>query len=281
MRPYQLLIILAILLMALLLSACGPAANSQAASQAQIPQIMIKAADFSFDAPAQIEAGLVSITLENDGQESHHAQLVRLNDGVTLEQFQSALHEGPEAFSMVTWAGGPGTVAPGRRQQVTVKLSAGQYVLLCFIPSQDNVAHLDKGMVRPIEVVAPKTQASISEPKADAMVKLLDFSFVLPPEVKAGRQVWKIVNEGQQAHEIDLIKLAEGKAMADVNAFMQSPHAAPPFEDAGGFVAIEPGEAGWLHLDLEPGEYVALCFVPDEEGKSHTEHGMVLSFSVK
>jgi hypothetical protein len=137
-------------------------------------------------------------------------------------------------------------------------------------------------MIRPIEVIASKTQANIAELEIEATVKLLDFSFTLPPEIKAEKQVWKVVNEGQQAHEIDLIKLAKGKTMADVTAFMQAPHGAPPFEDAGGFVAIEPGESGWLHLDLEPGNYVALCYVPDPaSGHAHTELGMVMPFIVK
>jgi hypothetical protein len=93
MRSNQIFLTIAVLMIALLLGACGPAANSQAASVAQIPQITIKAADYAFDAPAQIEAGLVTITLVNDGREPHHAQIIRLNDGVTLEQLQTAFRK--------------------------------------------------------------------------------------------------------------------------------------------------------------------------------------------
>ena len=56
---------------------------------------------------------------------------------------------------------------------------------------------------------------------------------------------------------------------------------APPFEDAGGLQGIDPGESGWLNLDLQPGNYVALCHIPDPaSGKAHEELGMVLPFSV-
>jgi uncharacterized cupredoxin-like copper-binding protein len=282
MRYNQIFFAIAILTVTLLLGACGPAAKSQAASGAQIPEITIKAADYAFDAPAQVEAGLVTITLVNDGQEPHHAQLVRLNDGVTLEQFQTALQQGPEAaLPLAVAAGGPGIVDPGLSSQVTVDLSPGQYLLLCFVPGHDGVPHLAKGMVKPIEVVARTGQVKAVAPRADVTVKLLDFSFILPSEIKAGRQVWQVVNEGPQPHEILLIKLVEGKSMADVQAFMHAAHAAPPFTNVGGFQAIHPGETGWLNLDLTPGDYVALCYVPDENGKSHLEHGMMLPFTVK
>jgi uncharacterized cupredoxin-like copper-binding protein len=284
MKPKQLFIPLAILVMALILSGCVAAASSQATTGAPIPEITIQAADYSFEAPAQIEAGPVKINLVNNGQEPHHAQIVRLNDGVTPEQLQTALQEDPvAALALAIAVGGPGVIDPGLSSQVTLELSPGQYVLLCFVPGHDGVPHLAKGMVRPIEVVARDEYDHATAPQqvADMTVKLRDFNFPLPSRIKAGPQVWQIFNEGSQLHEIMLIKLAEGKTLEDVQAFMQSPHGAPPFASVGGFQAIHPGETGWLNLDLTPGEYVALCYVPDENGKAHIEHGMVLPFTVK
>jgi hypothetical protein len=70
--------------------------------------------------------------------------------------------------------------------------------------------------------------------------------------------------------------------MADIQAFMASPHGVPPFTSIGGFQAINPGQSGWLNLDLEPGNYVAVCYVPDPaSGHAHLELGMVMPFSVK
>ncbi len=284
MNQKQLFITLAIFVMALTLAACNPtSAGTTTAAAAQISEITIKAADYSFDAPEQIEAGLVKVKLVNNGQEPHHAQIVRLNDGVTLEQFQTALPEGEAAaFPLITFVGGPGLVDPGLDSQVTLDLTPGQYVLLCFFPSHDGVPHLAKGMVRPIEVVAATDQVETAELKADATVKLVDFSFVMPPEIKAGPQVWEVVNQGPQLHEIMIVKLAEGKTMADIQTFMQSPQGTPPYSQIGGFQAITLGESGWLNLDLTPGEYVALCHVPDPAtGQAHTELGMVMLFSVK
>jgi hypothetical protein len=286
MKQKQLFITLASLAIAIVLSACGSAvASTPAGSGAAIPEITIKASDYAFEVPDQIEAGLVTVNLVNDGHELHHAQIIRLNEGVTPEQFQTALQQDPAAaFPLIMFVGGPGVVDPGRHSKVTLELSPGQYMLLCFIPSHDGVPHLAKGMIKPIEVVAhtDHDHPSVSEPKADAVVKLMDFSFVLPSEIKAGKQLWQVVNEGPQPHEIAIMKLAEGKTMADVQAFMQAPQGAPPFASVGGFQAINPDASGWLHLDLEPGNYVAICHVPDPaSGHAHAELGMILPFSVK
>ncbi|HMQ51839.1 MAG TPA: hypothetical protein PKE64_17195 [Anaerolineae bacterium] len=284
MNSKQLSIILLTLVTIAILAACNTAsAGTTTAKAAQIPEITIKATDFSFEAPAQIEAGLVKLNLVNEGQEPHHAQLVRLNEGVTLAQFQAALQQGPEAaFPLLAFVGGPGLVDPGLSSQVTLDLVPGQYVLLCFIPSHDGVPHLAKGMVRPLEVVARTEQVEVANPQADLIVKMVDFAYVLPAEIKAGRQVWQIVNEGPQPHEIMLVKLAEGKSMADLQAFLQSPHGAPPFSQIGGFQGINAGASGWLNLDLTPGEYAAVCHIPDPaSGHAHSELGMVRAFSVK
>jgi hypothetical protein len=285
MKQKQFFIILAILVMVIVLSAYVVAAASQATTGAPIPEITIKAADYSFEAPAQIEAGPVVLTLVNNGQETHHAQLARLNQGVTMDKFLATLKEDPEAtMPMLTFVGGPGLLDPGLSQQVTLELTPGQYVLLCFIPAHDGVPHLAKGMIAPIQVVGHTDHIHAHAPqlKADMTVKLRDFEFPLPSQIKAGKQVWQILNEGSQPHEIELIKLVEGKTIEDVQAFMHSPNGAPPFTSIGGFQAITPGQSGWLNLDLEPGNYVALCFVPNPEtGKPHIEHGMVLPFSVR
>lgn len=282
MLHHKFFLTLVVSLMAVVLAACGPAAASTLAP-ANIPQIAIKASDYAFEAPAKVDAGLVSINLTNNGKEPHHVQLARLNDNVTMEQFQAALQQSPEAaFPLVTFAGGVGVIDPGDKQQVTVELTPGQYVLLCFVSGHDGMPHLAKGMMATMEVVKGSEPANKPEIKADATIKLVDFSFAMPAEVKAGQQVWKVVNEGKQVHEIAIIKLAEGKTMEDVANFMQSMAGEPPFADAGGLQAIDPGDTGWINLNLQPGNYVAMCHVPDPAtGHAHMEMGMVMPFTVK
>jgi DNA-binding beta-propeller fold protein YncE len=245
-------------------------------------EIFIKATDFSFDVPEELEGGLVVVTMENDGAELHHLQLARLRDGVTINQVQKILAEGPEEalFELLEWVGGPSIVSPGGRSQVVLNLPEGQYLLLCFLPSPDGVPHFAKGMVVPLTVAAGN--ADVSEPKANVSVVLTDFAFTMPAQIKAGKQIWKVTNKGAQPHEIPIARLMLGKTLQDALRFLQAPEGAPPFEYMGGLQAIDSGRTGWALFDLSPGEYIALCLVPDPaSGKAHIELGMIAAFRVK
>jgi len=269
-----------------IIAACVPITMSVPAGSTAttIPQIVIHAHDFAYDVPEQIDAGWVSFVLENHGTEPHHLQLARLNDGVTPDQLGQALQQGPlAAMPLVTFPGGPGPVDPQGRQEITAELTPGLYVLLCLIPSPDGVPHVAKGMIAFTEVVAADAQVDSALPAVAGVVKLLDYSFVLPEAIQPGQQVWQVVNEGTEAHEINLIKLNEGKSLADVLAFIENPAGPPPFTNAGGFQAVDPGKSGYVTLDLTAGAYVALCHVPSpkHEGKAHELLGMVLPFTVQ
>lgn len=269
-----------------IIAACVPITGSapDGSTAVTIPQIVIQAHDFTYDVPTQIDAGWVSFVLENHGTEAHHLQLARLNDGVTPEQLGQALQQGPlAAMPLVTFPGGPGPVDPHGRQEITAELTPGLYVLLCLIPSADGVPHVAKGMIAFTEVVTVDSPAANTMPAVAGVVTLLDYAFVLPETISAGRQVWQVVNEGTEAHEINLIKLNVGKSMADVLAFMETPAGPPPFSNAGGFQAVDPGKSGYVTLDLTAGEYVAICHVPSpkHEGKAHELLGMVQAFTVQ
>lgn len=266
-----------LLLIAVILSACASLAPA-----AQPAKLTIVAKDFSYDLPAELPAGLTTITLKNEGAEPHHAQFARVNDDVTDEQIMAALQQGPDAaLPLVTLPGGPAVIPPGQSTEVTIDLTPGRYLVLCFVPSHDGVPHAAKGMVSMTRVVASNTRPA-SSPKADLTITLQDFSFTMPEQLKAGPQVWQVVNKGPQPHEIALIKLADGKTMDDVMAWMHDPAGPPPYEDAGGMQGLTAGSTGYFHVDLKPGAYVALCHIPDPgSGKAHEELGMVKPFVVQ
>lgn len=127
MNKRSLFITLAMLVVALLAIAYSTVfAGTKPVPTAPIPEFTIKAVDYAFEAPTQITAGVVILTMVNEGQELHHGQLARLNEGLTLEQFQAALQQGPEAaMPMITFVGGPGLLDPGLSQQVTLDLTPG------------------------------------------------------------------------------------------------------------------------------------------------------------
>ncbi len=248
-------------------------------TQIEAPATAIVARDFSFSAPAAISQGLNKLTLTNEGQEPHHAQLLRLNDGVTAEQFGAAAQQGPgPLFTLVTFRGGPGAIDPGGEQVVWVDLPVGSYLMICSIASPDGLSHAAKGMTQPLQV--SPAAISAAPPQSSAEVEMGDFGFDLP-DLRAGTQVIMLTNTGAQAHEMTLIKLAAGAGAADTLAFFAAPAGPPPFSSAGGFQAVGPGLSGWAQIDLSAGSYLAICSVPDpDSGRPHYELGMVSSFAV-
>ncbi|MBF6591914.1 MAG: hypothetical protein IVW57_15500 [Ktedonobacterales bacterium] len=269
--------LLSVLLTALLgvvLTACGGTST---------PTVTITAKEYTFTMPDTLPAGQVDITLVNRGKEPHQANIARLNNGVTEQKFQTTLKNGPAAvLGLVTLVGGPNTVDPGKSQEVVLNLAQGQYVTLCFLTSSNGKTHVEQGMIKFSKVNGPPSSNQPDAPKSTGDVTLKDFTIAVPSNLKAGAVTWKVTNKGPQSHEMTLLKLASGKSLNDVMAFLNQSSGQPPFADAGGIGALAPNTSAWVKLTLEKGNYVALCFVPDSRsGKPHFAEGMVTQFSIK
>ena len=258
-----------------LISAC----SDNTGEAAEVPSVTVVARDYAFEMPEEVAAGAVRMTLRNEGPEPHHAQPARLDDGVTLVQFTERLQQGPEAaLPLLSFPGGPGPVAAGASQDVTLNLVAGQYVMLCFVESPDGTPHLPKGMVTPFRVAGAGDGESS---EADAEVTLRDFGFTMPGAIE-GDATLKVSNAGPQVHELGIVKPSEGTTVADVLDSFHQPQGMPPFAPVGGMQALDPDASGWLHLDLEPGRYIAICLIPDPgSGRRHADLGMIQEFTVE
>jgi hypothetical protein len=177
--------------------------------------------------------------------------------------------------------GGAAAVAPDLTTEVVVDLPAGAYALICVIPTPaDRIRHVAKGMVRPLVVTEPTTAAA--PPATSGTFTMRDFTFDMPETIPAGRATYRVVNEGPgQPHEVAIVRLAPGKTAEDVRQSIMNPGGPPPFLPVGGFQTIEAGGGGYATLDLEPGEYAAICRVTEpNSGASHVHLGMVKGFRV-
>src|SRR5215210_6003240 len=116
----------------------APAAEPAAApvGPAAAP-ITVTATDFKFDLPAQVPAGAVTLHLINRGKELHQAQIIRLDDGKTIDDFAKAMKQAGPPPSWVKFVGGPNGIAPEQEGSSTTALTPGHYALLCFIPGAD------------------------------------------------------------------------------------------------------------------------------------------------
>jgi uncharacterized cupredoxin-like copper-binding protein len=217
--------------------------------------------------------------LKGAGQQSHHATIARLDDGKTVADLQAAFKTPGPPPSWVTFVGGPNVPDPGAEANATVDLAPGNYALICFVDTPDKVPHFAKGMVHGFTVTGTPTNAMA--PTADVNLVLNDYVFNFDKPLTAGRHTIKVTNPAAQDHEIQLIQLAPGKTAADMQQWIAKMSGPPPGRAVGGIASMKPGTTNYFEVDLTPGEYLAICFVPDKtDGKPHFEHGMVRQFTV-
>jgi len=94
--------------------------------------------------------------------------------------------------------------------------------------------------------------------------------------------VIEVRNDGDQTHEVELVRLAPGKSVHDVLAWVEKPAGPPPGLPLGGVSPLARGGVASFEVDLAPGHYYGMiCFLPDtKDGKPHHEHGMIQEFGV-
>jgi hypothetical protein len=240
----------------------------------------VHAKDFAFVAPDTIPAGWNNFHLVNDGPALHHLQIVRLDSGKTAADFGAAMQKSPAFPAWATLIGGPNAPNPGAESNGTLNLEAGNYLMICLVDIPDHVAHVAKGMLHPFVVTASQTAGA--EPTSDATVALGDYTFSVTGNLSAGHHVVKVTNSGPQPHEVEIVRFAPGKGMKDLGAWAANFQGPPPGAAIGGVAPLAKGTSGIFTIDLTPGNYALLCFIPDmKDGKPHIEHGMFKEFAVK
>jgi hypothetical protein len=267
----------------LLLAACTPAADAPTEVATVAPQeLTYTATDFAFSGPDSVAPGVTTIRMVNSGAQEHHIVLGRLAEGRSVADLVAAFEANPNAEpDFLTWVGGAGSAMPGGTSNATQDLDAGHYVLICFIPDPaDNMMpHLAKGMIRELVVTGERIEAPA--PTAAGDITLSEFAFTTPA-FTAGTHTFRVVNNGQQTHEVTVARLDDGVTAEEFLASM-APGATtpPPGVMVGGNGALSPGRTNWFTTTLEPGNYVLLCFVPDvADGAPHIAKGMVQPFTV-
>ena len=242
------------------------------------PTVHVTATDYAFESPDSLPAGLTTFHLMNNGKELHHLVLMRLAEGQTVADLEKMNMAGPIP-STVVLIGGPNPAVPQSAAEATVNLKPGNYAMFCVIPGADGKPHIMKGMVRGLTVTASETV--VTEPVADVVIKLADFSFEMTPTLTAGHHTIKVEDAGPQPHELVLVKLEPGKTVEQMVQWTEKMQGPPPGTFLGGVSPISVGEASYISLDLTPGEYGLLCFVSDpKDMKPHFMHGMMKQVTV-
>jgi hypothetical protein len=239
--------------------------------------------------PDTTPAGLVHFTFINQGKELHHAQLFKLNDGATPDQFLNALEQGGPAAARDFSApfGGPNLTPPGQKSEVVNLLQPGTYMVVCLVHPTGEQSHASQGMVKELKVSGAIQNMPGFAVNDAGTIAMLDMQFILPGDLKGGQQTLLVTNGGSQPHAFEILKLAPGKTPDDARPYLGLDSLDTkaldmlPFKIAGGFGAIVPRQKGYLMINLEAGNYLIVCPVVDlRTGKQHFMEGMYTPFTI-
>jgi plastocyanin len=271
---------------ALALAACGGDDESdsggESASETQPSTLTVTAAEqgkeTQLSAPASVEAGAVTVELENTGKRRHSIQLARYDEGHQAEellQAGNAWASGKKPLpEWVHLSGGTGSVKGGETGSVTVALEPGSYVALdTNAPGQPPFAEF--------EVTGEGGDAQV--PDAAATIEAEEYSFTTAG-LEAGASTVRFDNAGEQPHHVEAVGLREGATIEDVERFFKTEKGKPPIDESKSFAMaiLDGGESQTAELDIPAGRYAVLCFIPDREGgPPHAARGMINEVEVK
>jgi hypothetical protein len=276
--------------LALFAGACGDDNDNKAQPGALEPKAAASdftatGAEYSYQAPAEVSGGVVTMTFDNRGKLVHEAGILGIGDTTpeqAVKDFGGVIQGGPIPAYMAA-GGGIGNVKPGESQTATFALPAGNYLLICSLTDADSnegggpppegmKAHAEQGMIKVVRAVGNNSRAL---PAADGTITARDYSFDLPA-LSAGAKNLVFKNEGQQFHHVVMMEFPAGVNEAgaakifDQMAKMPPDSPPPPGpmpDDIATSPVFSPGLGGTFGVTFTAGRtYAALCFISDKTG---------------
>ena len=112
-----------------------------------------------------------------------------------------------------------------------------------------------------------------------------EYTFQAPDSIPAGWTTFQMANHGTEIHYGHIVRLEDGKSVQDlVGAYAEAIRTSGPrpawVTRFGGPGGTAPGDTSRVTQQLEPGSYVWICPVEDEEGHPHFAKGEVKPFVV-
>ncbi len=227
---------------------------------------------YLFDIPAEIDGGLVNLTLTNTDEEPHEIAMVRVDDATTPEALTTALldTEGGPIPEDIDASAGVGFAAPGQSVTASQEIGEGKYIYFCTFGDGDAV-HYKNGMLGAVTVANEDGEGDL--PDNVGSITAEDYTFTAEG-LKAGTNKVKFENTGpDQIHHAQLFPIAEGATFDEALAFLlddsgAEPEGPPPitFESGTGTMVMLPGQEQVTELTLVKGNYLVACFIQDREG---------------
>ncbi len=268
----------------------GDATSADAgnADSADIPELLIEVSEDGIMVPDDAPGGIVSVTINNTGEQMHMIDLWRIREGHTQDEIialNDYLKENPDdffgIFDLGSWIHYAQDIEPGATYHYYADLGTGHFFL-----SDETNPELDPVFFSATELVG------VTEPAADVNVDMADFSYAMADTIPAGEQWWEVTNSGEQWHLAAIMGANPDASLEAIEAAFGDEDGPPPadaiIEIFGGMPPMSPGERVWLEFDLEPGAYEVVCPLPDVIAimsggapMSHLAHGMRHAFTVE
>ena len=246
--------------------------------------------------PSSVKAGVVEITLTNRDSVPRSAQIIRVEDGHSVDDVLKIVNSDEEGVKIPDWmqdGGGVSTVGPRASRTATQVLTPGTWVIWDDEGGDDDgPANSSLGAKGQFTVTGDAGDAEL--PAAPARVTATDegegedkqYSFEFEG-LKAGTNQVRFENTGDELHHALFFPIAKGKTIKDVEeAFTaeEEPQGPPPvnFDGGVGTTVIDGGIAQNISLDLPAGRYAVVCFISDREGgEPHAAKGMLKELTVE
>lgn len=268
--------------------------------------IEITATDYAFRAPTRIPSGWTNLHFKNEGEEVHFVFLARLPEGKTIDHYEMELGEPfsevwqgilngeltqeeagakvgevlPEWYANLEFVGGPGLMTPTRTSETTLYLEPGNYVLECYMKTEDGKIHAMEGMLRPLTVT--EETSGVSSPHDDIQITLSNSEMTVEGALTPGTHTFAVhaAENPEQGfgHSAHLARLNSEATLDDLVQWMnwfglaglRSP---APAEFLGGAHMMPTGNTTYFSAHLTPGRYVVIS-----EATAH--QGMLQEFTV-
>jgi hypothetical protein len=277
-----------------------------------LPELSATVSDTAIEGlPAETPAGRYVLTVNVTAADGGGVEFLQLPEGMTLDDFVAALG-GPPASPEADMAspemgasppaegGGPppewlyttklaGGAAggPGQTSQAIIDLTPGNWIAWQGYPEapQPPVALTVTG-----DAVATPAAA---EPPADITVTMFEYGFKVEGTLTPGSHTIKVMNVGAQPHFVSLLRSPGPVTRDQIGALLEmemtggtpAPGSDIPnpeeFVDVAYSGTMSTNVADWIPVNLEPGYYIMVCFVPDiASGAPHAFEGMYDVFEV-
>jgi len=264
----------------LLVAGCGDEGGGDETRSLSIEATEPAKDSYRIEAPESIEAGLVDVEFTNSGKLEREAQFIKIEGNHTTEEALAAFDKVLRGGAAPPWfraRGGVGTTAPGGTATITQRLQPGSYIIIDSgePEGRDVQPHYRQGAVAELAVTGDPSDADLPTP--DATITAAEYEFN-PAGLKAGKNRIEFRNAGAQWHHLVVARMNPDATIGDVKRFFETEEGRPPLEEENleETAVIDGGEAQLTEVDLTPGNYALVCFIPDRAGgPPHAAKGMI------